>query len=213
MKVSHCRLLFPILSTHRTRIIVRSSFVTCDGLCSSWGRCVMHLGGQWLWINKYPHLYLAIMLQLSMRQWSPIRGPSLWLMSKKLISNLHTGNVGTHYSTCSCTAQPLCQWVHWPENQYQSMPVISSIQLPSLGHQCGWHYILVTPGKFVAAPALNSCRKINCVLGLVDLHYIDCLEHKGDMSSFWSFGLFGAKSLILAKPNFCLLYTSPSPRD
>ena len=26
----------------------------------------------------------------------------------------------------------------------------------------------------------------------------DCLEHKGDMSSFWSFGLFGAKSLLLA---------------
>ena len=32
---------------------------------------------------------------------------------------------------------------------------------------------------------------------------IDCLEHKGDMSSFWPFGLFGAKSLILAKPFRC----------
>ena len=35
---------------------------------------------------------------------------------------------------------------------------------------------------------------------LGELSNIDCLEHKGDMSSFWSFGLFGFKSLLLAKP-------------
>jgi len=31
----------------------------------------------------------------------------------------------------------------------------------------------------------------------------NCLEHKGDMISFWSFGLFGTKSLLLAKPFRC----------
>jgi len=54
----------------------------------------------------------------------------------------------------------------------------------------------------------NAISRKRCKIGVKFVlitnrkSHIDCLEHKGDMSSFWSFGLFVAKSL-LAKPFRC----------
>jgi len=60
------------------------------------------------------------------------------------------------------------------------------------------YYILFTIIQWVFIFIRSSCL-CDCI------DSIDCLEHKGDMSSFWSFGRFDAKSLLLAKP-FQLFY-------